>query len=93
MKLYHGTSDSIEIDDILYPSSITSVLRESRCKNKDIVFLTKSLVSAEMYANKACINFGGKPIVFEVDPIGYYDDFYNMEVICNEAKILRRIEC
>ena len=41
-----------------------------RKKNLDKVFMTKDEKSAEIYAKKAIKQFGGKPIVYLVEPVG-----------------------
>ena len=89
---YHGTSSKIKINKFLLPPSVTNNLRENRIKNIDVVFLTKSIVSAEKYAKKACLKYKGKPIVYRVLPIGYYYEIHNAEIICNKAKILNIYE-
>lgn len=86
---YHGTSSNINIEDgILLPSTNTNILREKRNKYLDSVFVTDSLKSAIMYANKAVNKFNGYPIVYRVTP----DDetiLYkgNHEYICDYAYI------
>lgn len=52
---YHGTSDVLPIRRLLFPPTITEVKREEwRTKYTDKVFFTGSLLSATMYAKKAC---------------------------------------
>ena len=64
MEFYHGTSDALNIGKLLLPPVITENLREDwRTKHHDKVFFTTSLLSAEMYAKKACKKYGGKPVV------------------------------
>lgn len=52
---FHGTSDVIQINNRkLLPTIETGVLREHfRQKDLDVVFLTVSKKSAELYAKKA----------------------------------------
>ena len=86
-KLYHGTSDAVDVGKYLLPPQTTNVLRESfRRKLLDSVFLTFSLKSAEMYAKKACEKYGGNPIVYIAQPVvDYYIN--GVECICEMAKI------
>ena len=54
--------------------------------------MTTSLVSAARYAKKASNTFGGNPVIYVVEPIGYcYNNRVN-EYIADEAKIIERIE-
>lgn len=86
---YHGTSSNIQIDKFLLPSTQTNNLRENRTKNKEFVFLTKSMVSANRYACKACFKYGGVPIIYKAIPQGYYFETHNAEVMCYKAKIIQ----
>lgn len=73
VEFYHGTSDTLKIGKVLLPPVITDNQRESwRKKYLDKVFFTSSLLSAEMYAKKACKKYGGSPVVYIVRPIGQF---------------------
>ena len=89
-KYYHGTSDIFNINIILPPIE-TGIIREDfRKNNKNVVYITSSLGSAQKYAQKAAILFGGKPIVYEVEPD--WDSLVrriDFEYITYSAKILR----
>ncbi len=71
MFYYHGTSTNCKIEDVK--------------KHLDSVFLTVSLRSAETYAKKACVRFGGSPIVYKASPIGIFV-LNGTECICEKAK-------
>lgn len=87
MKYYHGTSTACRVEDILLPPSHTQRLREDfRKKHLDAVFLTISLRSAKMYAKKACVRFGGSPIVYIASPVGELV-MNGVECICEQARI------
>lgn len=94
MRYYHGTSDIIQFEDNTIKSALdTGILRESwRTKLLDKVFMTTSLVSAARYARKASNTFGGNPVIYVVEPIGYCDNTLVNEYIADEAKIIERIE-
>lgn len=91
MIYYHGTSTNLNlyIGDLLLPPIITQNLREDwRKKLTNKVFFTSSLMSAERYAKKASIKFGGEPVVYIVKPIG---DIWNpniSEYVADKAKII-----
>lgn len=88
-RFYHGTTDAFDIDKVLLPASRTGNLREDwRKKNTDKVFLTTSLLSAKQYAKKACIMYGGRPIVYECKPLGPCFNRINSEYITDKALIL-----
>lgn len=94
MRYYHGTTDVFVIDDgILKPPIDTGMIREDwRMKLLDKVFLTTSLVSAKRYSRKATKRFGGSPIIYLVEPIGYcYNNCMN-EYIADKAKIIDKVE-
>ena len=91
ISFYHGTSTALKIDTTLLPPNITLVQREEyRNKFIDKVFITNSVKSATMYAKKACQKYGGKPVVYQVKPIGYINNINNAEFICESATILQR---
>ena len=89
MIFYHGTSNTLQIDKTLLPPYKTSVQREEwRNKFNDKVFITNSVKSAIMYAKKACQKYGGKPVVYQVEPQGYTENINNAEYICDKAIII-----
>lgn len=87
MLLYHGTSTALGIRDYIYPSTETNVLRERRGKNQFRVFLTRSIASADAYADKAVAKFGGKPIILVVHKAQNLSSWHNGEFICDFAKV------
>ena len=87
VKFYHGTSSTLDFYD-LQPSVVSGVQRESRKRNLDVVFLTRSKVSAEFYAKKACAKFGEEPVIYLAIPQGDYIEFGNNEIICDWATIV-----
>ena len=88
---YHGTTDLFKINNVLLPPSITNNKREEwRKKYVDKVFLTDSLLSASMYAKKACKKYGGTPIIYIVKPIGQYFSTVNTEYIADKALIVNK---
>ena len=88
---YHGTTDLFKINNVLLPPSITNNKREEwRKKYVDKVFLTDSLLSASMYAKKACKKYGGTPIIYIVKPIGQYFNTVNTEYIADKALIVNK---
>ena len=89
---YHGTSDALNIEDMILPSSQTKILREDwRRKLTDKVFFTDSLMSAQKFAKKAAKKYGGNPVVYEVKPIGFIMNPNTNEYIADKAKIIREI--
>lgn len=94
MKYYHGTTDIFPLEAGILKSPLdTGVLREEwRQKLLDKVFLTTSLVSAERYAKKAAERFGGKPVIYFVEPIGYFYNNCMNEYIADKAKIINKVE-
>ena len=74
---------------MLLPPVITDIKREEwRKKYTDKVFFTDSLLSANMYAKKACKKYGGNPIVYIVKPIGQFFNTINTEYIADRALIV-----
>lgn len=66
---YHGTSTNVNVNGKLLPPIVTQNLRETfRKKLQDKVFITDSKVSAEKYAKKATAHFGGKEVIYTVEP-------------------------
>ncbi len=91
MKLtfYHGTTDLFKVGKVLLPPDSTGNKREDwRKKYTDKVFMTTSLLSAEMYAKKASRTYGGNPIVYIVRPLGQYFNTINTEYIADRALVL-----
>lgn len=89
LTLYHGTSSSLNIDEKLLPPESTMIIREDfRQNNKNIVFLTTSKLSAFRYAVKACARFGGKPIVYKVEPDDTLEHRIDNEYTCESARIV-----
>lgn len=91
-KYYHGTSSIFNIQ-IIKPSIETDILREDfRKNNRNKVYITTSIGSAEQYAQKAADKFGGSPVVYEVKPD--YDTLaarIDSEYITNSAIVIRKI--
>lgn len=86
---YHGTTDCFDVGGYLLSPIETGNKREEwRCKHTDKVFFTSSLVSARMYAKKACNKYGGNPIVYGVLPIGEYYNTVNNEYVADKAKVV-----
>lgn len=68
---------------------VTSIKREEqRKKFTDKVFFTTSILSASMYAKKACKKYGGNPIIYIVKPIGQFFNTIDTEYIADRAWIL-----
>lgn len=89
MSWYHGTSDALNISGLLAPPVETGILREwFRHSFNDVVFITNSLISAEKYARKSCVTFGGNPIILTVSPIGECWYKGNGDFLCYKAKVL-----
>lgn len=89
LEFYHGTSNTLKIGKVLLPPVITSNQREDRRKKYlDKVFFTSSLMSAEMYAKKACKKYGGSPVIYIVRPIGQFFNTVNNEYIADKALVL-----
>lgn len=92
MIFYHGTSTTLRVGATLLPAIETGNLREFwRKTNQDWVFATTSLKSALYFANKACSVYGGRPVVYEVRPVGLYQRTTGVEYIMRKAKILREV--
>lgn len=69
-RLYHGTSDALNIE-VIHPPKDTGIMRdETRNDFMDKVFMTSSIRSAWRYAKKACARLGGSPVVYMVQPVG-----------------------
>ena len=86
---YHGTTDLFKIDKVILPPCETHNLREDWRKGyHDKVFFTTSLMSAQMYAKKACKKFGGNPVVYIVKPVGQWFHRVDTEYIADKALVL-----
>lgn len=91
MTFYHGTSDALPIKNMILPPAQTKVKREDWRKNlADMVFITSSLKSAEMYAKKAAEKYGGNPVVCEVAPVGWLHQIKGEDYIAPCAKVIKR---
>lgn len=88
---YHGTSTNVNVKDKLLPPIATDNLRETfRKKLQDKVFVTDSKVSAEKYAKKAVVHFGGNAVIYTVKP-DYYSFIKNgTEYLTDYAIILAK---
>lgn len=70
---YHGTSTILGLKPgmtLLPPDQTEKISEKGRKKNLDKVFFTKDLGSAKIYAGRAVNQFGGKPTIFSVEPVG-----------------------
>ena len=91
MTFYHGTSDAIGLMRKLLPPIITGYKREGwRNKFTDLVFFTPSIPAATMYAKKACIKYGGNPVLLEILPIGEAYQIGNGDWVVYSANIIHR---
>lgn len=77
---------------ILPPSETENKREQWRNKYIDKIFFTTSLLSAEMYAKKACKKYGGNPVVYTVKPIGQYFNRINSEYIADKALIIDTVK-
>ncbi len=92
MVLYHSTTDSLRVGNLLLPPVSTGVKREHwRTKYEDVVFLTDSMRAARMYAKKAAAKYGGNPVVLVCEPIGFLFCTKNAEYTTPKAKVTDRI--
>ena len=92
LKLYHGTSDALDIKKNIVPPVQSGQLRESfRSRHLDDCYATTSLLSAKKYACKASSMFGGNPVVFEVKPLGPISNINNNEYICTRYKVVKKL--
>lgn len=90
---YHGTTNVFKIGSVLLPPAITNNKREEwRKKYTDKVFFTDSLLSASVYAKKACKKYGGTPIIYIVKPIGQYFSTVNTEYMADKALIVSKFK-
>lgn len=97
-KLYHGTSDYLKLNksDVLLPPNISNVLSEiGRKRNLDLVFLTPNFNYAKIYAGRATRKFGGKPVIFEIKPVGakiYKSNDGDTIITCEHGYIIQKFE-
>lgn len=90
MTFYHGTSIQ-GLTEILPPSE-TNILREDfRQGYRDCVFVTPLRKSAEGYAKKCALKFGGQPVVYEVKPINP-TEINVSQYICDKAYVINSYE-
>ena len=90
MTYYHGTSIQ-GLTEILPPSE-TNILREDfRQGYRDCVFVTPLRKSAEGYAKKCALKFGGQPVVYEVKPINP-TEINVSQYICDKAYMINSYE-
>ena len=88
MTFYHGTS--IPDLKVILPPYETNVLREDfRQGYRDCVFITPLRKSAEGYAKKCALKFGGQPVVYEVEPINP-TEINVSQYICDKAIVVCR---
>ena len=86
MTYYHGTS--ISGLKVILPPTETNILREDfRHGFLDCVFVTPLRKSAETYARKCAVKFGGKPVVYEVTPVNP-SEINVSQYICDKAFVL-----
>ena len=85
---YHGTSDALEIHELL-PADETGILRDSGRQHMiDKVFFTDRIDVARRYAFKAVERFGGNPVVYRVQPIGDVWNVRDVEFVSDKAIII-----
>lgn len=70
------------------PTQSGNLREEWRKNNRNKVYFTDSLLSASMYAKKACKKYGGAPIVYVVKPVGQYFRRVDTEYIADKARIV-----
>jgi hypothetical protein len=89
MTYYHGTSIS-GLQEILPPVETNNLREDFRRKFRDCVFVTPLRKSAETYARKCALKFGGKPVVYEVKPINPIEINVS-QYICDKALVIREV--
>ena len=90
MTYYHGTS--IPGLKVILPPIETNNLREDfRKKFMDCVFVTPLRKSAESYARKCAVKFGGDPVVYEVEPVNP-TEINVSQYICDKAYVINSYE-
>lgn len=89
---FHGTTDTLPVKKVLLPPSATKIKREEwRTKYTDSVFFTDSLLSAMKYAKRACVKYGGNPVVYVVKPIGQFFNTIPGEYVADKALVLNAL--
>jgi hypothetical protein len=93
---YHGTTTHLlPGDDVLPPLKTGKISERGRKKNLDKVFFTKDLGSAKIYAGRAKHALGGKPVVYEVEPVGDIQAINDKQgttvFMANKAKVVKKI--
>jgi hypothetical protein len=89
MTYYHGTSIS-GLQEILPPVETNNLREDFRRKFRDCVFVTPLRKSAETYARKCALKFGGKPVVYEVKPINPIEINVS-QYICDKALVIQEV--
>jgi hypothetical protein len=89
MTFYHGTSIA-GLREILPPAETNNLREDFRRKFRDCVFVTPLRKSAETYARKCALKFGGKPIVYEVKPINPIEINVS-QYICDKALVIQEV--
>ena len=85
---YHGTSTALNIKEML-PPYLSGIKREDfRSYNDNLIYITSSFGSAERYARKAVLKFGGLPVVYEVVPDDSVALRVNNEYTANSVNIV-----
>jgi hypothetical protein len=89
MTFYHGTSIA-GLREILPPAETNNLREDFRRKFRDCVFVTPLRKSAETYARKCALKFGGKPVVYEVKPINPIEINVS-QYICDKALVIQEV--
>lgn len=89
MTFYHGTSIA-GLQEILPPAETNNLREDFRRKFRDCVFVTPLRRSAETYARKCALKFGGKPVVYEVKPINPIEINVS-QYICDKALVIQEV--
>jgi hypothetical protein len=89
MTFYHGTSIA-GLPEILPPAETNNLREDFRRKFRDCVFVTPLRKSAETYARKCALKFGGKPVVYEVKPINPIEINVS-QYICDKALVIQEV--
>ena len=89
MTYYHGTSIA-GLQEILPPTETNNLREDFRRKFRDCVFVTPLRKSAETYARKCALKFGGKPVVYEVKPINPIEINVS-QYICDKALVIQEV--
>lgn len=82
---YHGTSTTFALHEtgvILSPRHSGILSEKGRKKNLDLVFLTPDYNYAWIYAGRCVKQFHGKPVVYQIKPVGLklYNDTVGSEI-------------